>query len=54
MYCCSYSPSTGRYTVSVLRILGLAAMGSIVMMGVMFYMLSRKPKGSAGPPALQL
>lgn len=53
LYCCSYSPSSGRYTVSVLRILGLAALGSILMMGVMLYMLSRKPKGSSGPPALQ-
>ncbi len=26
LYCCSYSPTEGRYTVSVLRVLGLAGM----------------------------
>jgi len=44
LYCCSYSPSAGKYTVSVLRVMGLAAMGSVFMLGAMFYALSRKPK----------
>ncbi len=44
LYCCSYSPSVGKYTVSVLRVLGLAAFGSLIMLGLLFYMLSRKPK----------
>jgi protein SCO1 len=44
LYCCNYSPSAGKYTVSVLRIMGLAAMGSLFMLVAMFYALSRKPK----------
>ncbi|RXS94965.1 SCO family protein [Silvibacterium dinghuense] len=44
LYCCSYSPSQGRYTVAVLRILGIAGMGSILAMGAVFYLLSRKPR----------
>lgn len=44
LYCCNYSPSEGRYTVSVLRVLGLAGMATIVALGLMLYMLSRKPK----------
>lgn len=44
LYCCNYSPSEGRYTVSVLRVLGLAAMGSVFALAGMLYMLTRKPK----------
>jgi len=47
LYCCSYSPSEGRYTVSVLRILGLAALATMIGLVVMLYMLSRKPKAQA-------
>ena len=43
LYCCNYTPSEGRYTVSVLRIMGLAAMGSVLAMGTILFMLSRKP-----------
>jgi protein SCO1/2 len=43
LYCCNYTPSEGRYTVSVLRIMGLAAMGSALAMGTILFMLSRKP-----------
>jgi protein SCO1 len=44
LYCCSYSPSQGRYTVAVLRILGLAAVGSVIAVAFLLYMLSKKPK----------
>lgn len=44
LYCCNYSPGEGRYTVSVLRVLGLAGMASIFAVVMMLYMLSRKPK----------
>ena len=44
LYCCSYSPGEGRYTVSVLRVLGLAGMASVFGLGAMLYMLTRKPK----------
>jgi protein SCO1/2 len=47
LYCCSYSPSEGRYTVSVLRVLGLAGMATMAGMVFLLFMLSRKPR----PPA---
>ncbi|HEX3660410.1 MAG TPA: SCO family protein [Acidobacteriaceae bacterium] len=46
LYCCNYSPSQGRYTVAVLRILGLAGVGSILAVILMLYLLSKKPKGT--------
>ena len=44
LYCCNYSPGEGRYTVSVLRVLGLAGMASVFGLAAMLYMLTRKPK----------
>ncbi len=44
LYCCSYSPSQGRYTVAVLRILGLAGVGSVLAIIAMLWLLSKKPK----------
>jgi len=49
LYCCNYSPSAGKYTVSILRVMGLAAMGSLFMLAAMLYALSRKPKRTATP-----
>ena len=46
LYCCSYSPSQGRYTVAVLRILGLAGVGSLTAVIAMLWLLSKKPKGT--------
>jgi protein SCO1 len=43
LYCCSYSPSQGRYTVAVLRILGLAGVGSAIAVAFLLYMLAKKP-----------
>jgi len=43
LYCCNYTPSEGRYTVSVLRIMGLAGMGSVLALGTVLFMLGRKP-----------
>jgi protein SCO1/2 len=47
LYCCNYSPSAGKYTVSILRVMGLAAMGSLFMLVALIYALSRKPKTTA-------
>jgi protein SCO1/2 len=47
LYCCSYSPAAGKYTVSILRVMGLAAMGSLFMLVALLYALSRKPKATA-------
>jgi protein SCO1/2 len=47
LYCCNYSPGEGRYTVSVLRVLGLAGMGSLFGLAGLLYLLNRKPKVKA-------
>ena len=47
LYCCNYTPSEGRYTVSVLRIMGLAGMGSILALGAMLFLLGKKPASNA-------
>ncbi len=44
LYCCSYSPTQGRYTVAVLRILGLAGLGSVLAVILLLWLLSKKPK----------
>jgi protein SCO1/2 len=46
LYCCNYSPSAGKYTVSILRVMGLAAMGSLFMLVALIYALSRKPRAA--------
>src|ERR1700677_643576 len=46
LYCCNYSPGAGKYTVSILRVMGLAAMGSLFMLVGLLYALSRKPKST--------
>jgi protein SCO1/2 len=46
LYCCNYSPSQGRYTVAVFRILGLAGFASLLAVIFMIYLLSKKPKGT--------
>jgi len=45
LYCCSYVPSQGRYTVAVLRVMGLAGMASLAALVGLLYMMSRKPAG---------
>ncbi len=46
LYCCSYSPTQGRYTVAIMRVMGIAAMGSVFALIGIFYLLSKKPKPS--------
>jgi protein SCO1 len=46
LYCCNYVPSVGRYTVDVLRLLGIAAMVTLAGMGGGIYLLTRKGKVS--------
>lgn len=46
LYCCNYSPSAGRYTVSVLRIMSIAGMGAVVAVIGMLLLLTRKPKAA--------
>ncbi len=51
LYCCSYNPSSGRYTVSILHLLGLAGLVTIFIVLGMLYLLTRKPKGRQFPPS---
>jgi protein SCO1/2 len=44
LYCCSYSPVAGRYSVSIMRILAIAGMFSVIAVIGMLYLLTRKPK----------
>ncbi|MGC2161965.1 MAG: SCO family protein [Silvibacterium sp.] len=45
LYCCSYVPSQGRYTVAILRIMGLAGMASLVALAGLLFLLNKKPTG---------
>ena len=47
LYCCNYSPVAGRYSVSIVRILGIAGMITLVMVAGMIFLLTRKPKSLA-------
>jgi protein SCO1/2 len=51
LYCCNYVPSVGRYTVNVLRLLGIAAMATLVGLGTVVYLLTRKRPVSGGGAA---
>jgi protein SCO1/2 len=42
LYCCNYVPSAGRYTVDVLRLLGIAAMVTMGGVTMGLYLLVRK------------
>ena len=44
LYCCNYSPSAGRYTVSVIRVLGIAGMITLAGLIAMVILLTRKPR----------
>jgi protein SCO1/2 len=46
LYCCNYVPSSGKYTVAVLRLLALAALVTLIAMGIGLYFLNRK-RGSS-------
>jgi protein SCO1/2 len=42
LYCCNYVPSSGKYTVDVLRLLGIGAMVTLAGVGAGFFLLTRK------------
>ena len=44
LYCCSYNPVAGRYSVAIMRILAMAGMVSLVVVIGMLVLLTRKPK----------
>jgi protein SCO1 len=47
LYCCNYSPTQGRYTVAIMRVMAIAGMGSLVALVGIFYLLGKKPKQHA-------
>ena len=47
LYCCSYNPVVGRYSVSVLRVLGIAGMITVLAVIGMLVLLTRKPRSHA-------
>jgi len=48
LYCCNYVPSAGRYTVDVLRLLGISAMVTMGGVGIGLYFLMRKKQIPGG------
>jgi protein SCO1 len=51
LYCCNYSPAVGRYSVSIVRILGIAGMVTLLIVAGMIFLLTRKPKALRTPVA---
>ncbi len=47
LYCCSYNPVVGRYSVSVIRVLGIAGMITVLALIGMLVLLTRKPRAPA-------
>ncbi len=47
LYCCNYVPSTGRYSIAILRVLGLAGVACVAAILLMIFLLTRKPKRRA-------
>lgn len=44
LYCCNYSPTAGKYTVSVVRVLGIAGMITLAGLIGFIVLLTRKPR----------
>lgn len=44
LYCCSYNPATGRYSVAVLRVLSIAGVFTLVLIAGMIWLLTKKPQ----------
>jgi len=51
LYCCNYNPTSGRYTVAILRVMGIAGFITILIVIGMLYLLTRKPVGRKFPPS---
>ena len=45
LYCCSYNPTSGKYSVAVLRVLSIGGMFTLIVMAGMLWLLTRKPQG---------
>jgi protein SCO1 len=47
LYCCNYNPAVGRYSVSIMRVMGIAGMFALAVVIGMLILLTRKPKAQA-------
>lgn len=45
LYCCSYNPVSGKYSVAVLRVLSIAGLVALIAVGGMIWLLTRDPHG---------
>ena len=45
LYCCSYNPVVGKYSVSIIHVMGIAGMMTLFGMIGMLVLLTRKPSG---------
>lgn len=43
LYCCSYNPLTGKYSVAVLRVLSIAGVFTLILIAGMIWLATRKP-----------
>ena len=44
LYCCSYNPASGRYSVAILRVLSLAGVVTLMVVAGMIWLLTRNPQ----------
>lgn len=47
LYCCSYNPVSGKYSVAILRVLSIAGLFTLIVVAGMIWLLTRKPQGHA-------
>jgi protein SCO1 len=47
LICFHFDPTTGRYSLEILKVLRLAAILTVFTLGAMFYLLNRRPRGAA-------
>ena len=45
LFCCSYNPVAGKYSVAILRVLSIAGLVTLFVVGGMIWLLTRKPHG---------
>jgi protein SCO1 len=45
LYCCSYNPVAGKYSVAILRVLSIGGVITLMVIAVMVWLLTRKPQG---------
>lgn len=44
LYCCSYNPVSGKYSVAVLRVLSIAGLVTLIVVAGMIWLLTRSPR----------